>query len=313
MIGGNMKRDFLSLIDYSPSEIANLLSLAKQIKHSPSQFEDYLKGKSIALIFQKPSNRTRVSFETGIHQLGGNVIYLSPADIRLGVREPTADVAQTLSRYVNGIMARVFSHNDLMELAKYATVPVINGLSDLSHPCQAMADIFTVQERFPKLRGVRMAYVGDGNNMCNSLLVACAKTGMDLFVATPPGYEPNTRYLEAARIAARASGSTVMLTHSPKEAVRTAQVIYTDTWVSMGQEEEAQKRLKDFAGFQIDEALQAEADRSHIFMHCLPAHRGQEVTEGVIDGPHSVIFDQAENRLHVQKAIMIYLYTFKHL
>jgi ornithine carbamoyltransferase len=307
-----MKRDFLSLVDYSPYEITNLLSLAKQIKHNPRQAADYLRGKSLALIFQKPSNRTRVSFETGIHQLGGNAIYLSPEDINLGVREPTADVARTLSRYVNGIVARVFSHNDILELAKYATVPVINGLSDLSHPCQAMADIFTIQEKFPKLKGVRMAYIGDGNNMCNSLLVACAKTGIDLFVATPEGYEPEIRFVEAARIAARFSGSTIMLSHSPKEAVRTAQVIYTDTWVSMGQEEETEKRLRAFAGFQINEALQGEADRSHIFMHCLPAHRGQEVTDGVIDGPHSMVFDQAENRLHIQKAIMIYLYTFKH-
>ena len=307
-----MKRDFLTLVDYSSSEIVNLLSLAKQTKYNPRQSADFLRGKSFALIFQKPSNRTRVSFETGIHQLGGNAIYLSPEDISLGVREPTADVARTLSRYVHGIVARVFSHHDILELAKYASVPVINGLSDLSHPCQALADIFTIQEKFPQLKGVRMAYIGDGNNMCNSLLVACAKTGIDLFVATPEGYEPEARYVEAARIASRASGSTITLSHSPKEAVRTAQVIYTDTWVSMGQEEEAEKRLRAFAGFQVNETLQSEADRSHIFMHCLPAHRGQEVTEGVIDGKHSVIFDQAENRLHVQKAIMIYLYTFKH-
>ncbi len=307
-----MKRDFLSLKDFTEHETANLLSLAKQLKHSPRQTSDYLRGKSVALIFQKPSNRTRVSFETGIYQLGGNAIYLGPDDISLGKREPTADVARTLCRYVDGIVARVFSHKDLLDLAKYATVPVINGLSDLSHPCQAMADIYTIYERFPKLKGLKMAYIGDGNNMTNSLMIACAKTGIDFYAATPAGYEPDKTYLEAARAAAKASGSVVEVLHSPQEAIKGAHVVYTDTWVSMGQEEETVERLKDFVGFQVNDELVSLADKNYIFMHCLPAHRGQEVAESIIDGAHSVIFDEAENRLHMQKAIMVFLYTFKH-
>lgn len=306
-----MKRDFLSLKDYSSSEIESLLGLAKQLKQGPRQ-SDYLRGKSFALIFQKPSNRTRVSFETGIYQLGGNAIYLGPHDIDLGKREPTADIARTLTRYVDGIVARVFSHDDIMELARSSTVPVINGLSDFSHPCQAMSDIFTIQEVFANLKGLKLAYIGDGNNMTNSLLVACAKTGMSISVATPKGYEPNAAYVKLAQQAALKTGADIKLLNSPEEAIRGAHVVYTDTWVSMGQEEETAKRLKDFKGYQIDEKLVSLADKKFIFMHCLPAHRGQEVTEGVIDGSHSVIFDEAENRLHMQKAIMVFLHTFKH-
>ncbi|MBF0484945.1 MAG: ornithine carbamoyltransferase [Candidatus Omnitrophica bacterium] len=309
---GLMKRDFISLKDFSSGEISNLLSLAKQLKSNPRHGCDFLKGKSVALIFQKPSNRTRVSFETGIFQLGGNAIYLAPDDISLGKREPTADIAKTLSRYVDGIVARVFSHHDLLDLAKYATVPVINALSNLSHPCQVLADILTVQEKFGKLKGIKFAYIGDGNNMTNSLLMAGAKTGMAISVATPKGYEPDRGYVKAAEDAAKTTGAKIVLTHDPREAVKGAQVIYTDTWVSMGQEDEKTQRLKDFEGYQIDEKLASIADKNYIFMHCLPAHRGQEVTADVIDGPHSVIFDEAENRLHAQKAVMIYLHTFKH-
>ena len=307
-----MKRDFISLKDFTTQDIDVILSLASQLKKDPRQASDLLRGKSIALIFQKPSNRTRVSFETGIFQLGGNAIYLGPDDIDLGKREPTADVARTLSRYVGGIVARVFSHQDILDLAKYATVPVINGLSDLSHPCQAMTDIFTVQEKFGKLKGLKMAYIGDGNNMCNSLIMASVKVGLDLHIATPKGYDPDPAVFEFGQELAKTSGATIAMTHSPQEAAKGAQVIYTDTWVSMGQEEETAERLKDFAGFQIDDKIAALADKDHIFMHCLPAHRGQEVTQSVIDGPHSVIFDEAENRLHMQKAIMIFLYTSKH-
>ncbi|MBF0569603.1 MAG: ornithine carbamoyltransferase [Candidatus Omnitrophica bacterium] len=307
-----MKRDFLSLRDFSSQEILNLVSLGSQLKNNPRQDSDYLRGKSFALIFQKPSNRTRVSFETGIHQLGGNAIYLSPDDISLGKREPTADVARTLSRYVAGIVARVFSHADLVSLANSAAVPVINALSDLSHPCQALADILTAQERFGRLKGLKMAYIGDGNNMTNSLMIACAKVGMDMAIATPKGYEPNMDYVNAALRTARETGAQIIHARSPQEAVKGANVVYTDTWVSMGQEEETAKRFKDFEGFQVDEKLVAFADRDYIFMHCLPAHRGQEVSEGVIDGPHAVIFDEAENRLHMQKAVMIFLHTFKH-
>ncbi|MBF0387689.1 MAG: ornithine carbamoyltransferase [Candidatus Omnitrophica bacterium] len=307
-----MKKDFISLRDFTAQELLNLLVLANQVKQNPRQTADFLRGKSFALIFQKPSNRTRVSFETGIFQLGGNSVYLAPDDISLGKREPTEDIARTLSRYVDGIVARVFSHQDILDLAKFASVPVINGLSDLSHPCQAMADMFTIQEKFGSFKGLKMAYIGDGNNMTNSLLIAAAKLGMSMSVATPQGYEASADYVKAARECALKNGGTITLTNSPQEAVKGAQVIYTDTWVSMGQEEETTQRLKDFAGYQVDEKLLALASRDHIFMHCLPAHRGQEVSAAVIDGPRSVVFDEAENRLHMQKAIMIFLYTFKH-
>ena len=279
-----MKRDFISIKDFSALELTNLLSLAKQVKHNPRQTADFLRGKSIAMIFQKPSNRTRVSFETGIFQLGGNPIYLAPDDISLGKREPTADIAKTLSRYVDGIVARVFRHQDIVDLATYATVPVINGLSDLSHPCQAMADMFTIYEKFPSFKGLKLAYIGDGNNMASSLLIAAAKLGMNMSVATPKGYEANEDYVKFARECAVSSGSVITLTHSPQEAVKGAQIVYTDTWVSMGQEEETETRLKDFSGYQVDEKLLSLAASDHIFMHCLPAHRGQEVSGAVIDG-----------------------------
>ncbi|NLE65029.1 MAG: ornithine carbamoyltransferase [Elusimicrobia bacterium] len=307
-----MKRDFLSLSDYSSQEILNLLSLAKQLKLSPWQMSDLLKGKSIALIFQKPSNRTRVSFETGISDLGGNAIYLGPQDLDLGKRESTSDIAQTLSRYIDGIVARVFSHEDIIGLSKSSTVPVINALSDLLHPCQALADLLTVQERFLTFRNIRFAYVGDGNNMVNSLLMACAKVGMSMSVATPKGYDPDPAQLHAARDIAERTGAEIHLTHDPKEAVEGARVVYTDTWVSMGQEEESAERLQDFQGYQVDGDLMSRAAKDAIFMHCLPAHRGQEVSADVIDGPRSVVFDEAENRLHVQKAVMVHLFTFKH-
>jgi ornithine carbamoyltransferase len=306
-----LKRDFISLNDYSSGELQNLLILAKKLKKNPRRSSACLKGKSLALIFQKPSNRTRVSFETGIVQLGGNPIYLAPDDISLGKREPTADIAKTLSRYVDGIVARVFLHQDIVDLAKYAAVPVINGLSDLSHPCQVMADMLTIQENFSVFKGLKLAYVGDGNNMTNSLMIAAAKLGMDMAVATPKGYAPNNDYVSAARAAAALTGAKITLTQSPQDAVKGAHVVYTDTWVSMGQEEETARRLKDFAGYSVDAKLVSLADKKFIFMHCLPAHRGQEVSAEVIDGPHSVVFDEAENRLHMQKAIMISLFTAK--
>jgi ornithine carbamoyltransferase len=305
------KHDFLSIADHSSEDIASILKLAVQLKKNPRLNNGLLKGKSIAMIFQKPSNRTRVSFETGISQLGGNAIYLAPDDISLGKREPTADIARTLSRYVAGIVARVFSHKDLLELSQYATVPVINALSDLSHPCQALADILTVQEKFGRLKGLKFAYIGDGNNMTNSLMIACAKVGMHMTVAVPKGYEPSTDYIKKAQACAKTTGAKIVLTHDPVEAVKDANVLYTDTWVSMGQEKETAWRLKDFKRYQIDAKLAAKADKDYIFMHCLPAHRGQEVSADVIDGAHSVIFDEAENRLHIQKAIMVFLYNSK--
>lgn len=307
-----MKKDFISLRDFSAQDLNDMLSLALQLKQGPSRNSDHLKGKSFALIFQKPSNRTRVSFETGIFQLGGNSIYLAPDDISLGKREPTADIARTLARYVDGIVARVFYHQDILDLAKFAHVPVINGLSDVSHPCQAMADMLTIRERFGSLKGLKLAYIGDSNNMTNSLLIAAAKLGMSMSVASPKGYEMDTDYVKAARECAVLSGAVITLTQSPQEAVKGAQVVYTDTWVSMGQEEETKERLLDFEGFQVDEKLISLADKEHIFMHCLPAHRGQEVSAGVIDGPRSVVFDEAENRLHMQKAILVYLFSNKH-
>jgi len=305
------KRDFLSIAEHSSLDIASILKLAVQLKRDPGLHGSLLKGKSIALIFQKPSNRTRVSFETGIFQLGGNTIYLAPDDISLGKREPTADIARTLSRYVGGIVARVFAHKDLLELSQYSTVPVINALSNLSHPCQALADILTVQEKFGRLKGLKMAYIGDGNNMTNSLMQACAKVGMDMSVAAPKGYEPSSDNIKKAQASARSTGAKITLTHDPVEAAKGANVLYTDTWVSMGQEKETAVRLKAFKGYQIDGKLAAKADKDYIFMHCLPAHRGQEVSKEVIDGTHSVIFDEAENRLHIQKAIMVFLYNSK--
>ncbi len=302
-----MKRDFISLKSYTNAELVKLLSIAGRLKKAKHQITDDLKGKTIGLIFQKPSNRTRVSFEVGIHQLGGNCIYLGPEEINLGKRETTSDVAQTLSRYLDGIVARTFSHQDVVELAKFATVPVINGLTDLSHPCQAMADMLTIHENFGSFKGIKFAYVGDGNNVCHSLMIISAKLGVHMTVAHPKGFAPLDIVTKAAFELAKETKAQITLTTDPVAAVKGAQVIYADTWVSMGQEEEAKKRLKIFENYQINKQLVAKADNKYIFMHCLPAHRGQEVTEEIIDGPHSVIFDQAENRLHVQKAILLHL------
>ncbi|MCC6759359.1 MAG: ornithine carbamoyltransferase [Candidatus Omnitrophica bacterium] len=302
-----MKRDFISLKSYTNAELAKLLDDASRLKKAKNRITNDLKGKTIGLIFQKPSNRTRVSFEVGIHQLGGNCIYLGPEEINLGKRETTSDVAHTLSRYLDGIVARTFSHQDVVELAKFSTVPVINGLTDLSHPCQAMADMLTIKEHFGKLKGIKMAYVGDGNNVCHSLMIICAKLGVHLTVAHPKGFAPLDKVCDAASEMAVDTKAKITVTTDPKEAVKGAQVIYADTWVSMGQEEEAKKRLKIFENYQINSKITASADKKYIFMHCLPAHRGQEVTEDIIDGPHSVIFDQAENRLHVQKAVLLRL------
>ncbi|MDP2654572.1 MAG: ornithine carbamoyltransferase [Candidatus Omnitrophota bacterium] len=301
-----MKRDLIALKDYRPEEITGLLDLADELKRTRALRDD-LKGKTLALIFQKPSNRTRVSFEVGIRQLGGNCIYLGPEEINLGVRETTADVAKTLSRYVDGLVARTFSHKDVVDLAEHATVPVINGLCDLYHPCQALADLMAIRERFKAFQGITLAYIGDGNNVCHSLMIGCAKIGMNMKIAAPKGYEPNPAILKNAQAFAKGSGAKIEVLRKPEDAARGAQVIYADVWVSMGQEKEAKKRLKDLKGYQINAKLAKLADPNYIFMHCLPAHRGQEVTEDVIDGPHSIIFDQAENRLHAQKAVLVAL------
>ena len=302
-----MTEHLISLEHLTEDQIMALLDQALLLKTRPGLHRDALQGRSVGLIFQKPSNRTRVSFEVGVHQLGGNCLYLGPEEINLGKRETTADVAATLSRYLDAIVARTFRHEDIVELAATATIPIINGLSDLYHPCQALADLLSVKERFGSFAGLTFAYIGDGNNVCHSLLLGCAKVGLALNVATPAGYEPDPAVLATAMQAARAHQTPIRVMRSPQDAVDGAQVIYTDVWTSMGQEEEREQRLRTFADFQINAALTARAHPEHIFMHCLPAHRGEEVTAEVIDGPHSIVFDQAENRLHAQKAVLLSL------
>jgi ornithine carbamoyltransferase len=302
-----MKRDFVTEYDLTPKEISQIFALTSKLKKNKGKISAELRGKTVGLIYQKPSLRTRVSFEVGIHQLGGNCIYLGPDEINLGKRETTHDVAQTLSRYLDGIVARVYSHQTVVDLAKYASVPVINGLCDLYHPCQALTDVYSVLEKFGTLKKKTLAYIGDGNNVCHSLMLVCAKMGLNMTIATPENYEPNTEILETAQELAKTTGVKVTVSRDPKDAVKGAHVIYSDVWVSMGQEDETQKRLKDFHGFQINKNLTSWADKNYIFMHCLPAHRGEEVAADVIDSTHSIVFDQAENRLHVQKAILIFL------
>lgn len=299
-------RDFIEFTDYSKEEIEYLLQLAIDIKKKQKSGEVYqpLKGKTIGLIFEKSSTRTRVSFEVGMFQLGGHALFLSKNDIQIGRGETISDTAQVLSRYLDGIMIRTFAHSNVIELAKYADIPVINGLSDDAHPCQVLADFQTVLEHKGQLKGLKMAYVGDGNNMAHSLMLGAAKLGVHVSVASPEGYEPNPAIVEQAKSIAQETGSQVVVTRSPEEAVKDADIIYTDVWASMGFEEEQQAREAAFADYQVNEELVKGAKNNYIFLHCLPAHRGEEVSEGVIDGPNSAIFDQAENRLHAQKALM---------
>ena len=301
-----MKKDLISIGSLSSKEIDGLFSLTDKLKKNKARFNKVLSGKTLALIFQKPSNRTRVSFEVGMYQLGGYSLYLSPGEINLGVRESIKDVAKTLSRYVDGIVLRTFEHKNALEMAKYADVPVINGLSDFSHPCQALADVYTIKEKLKKLKGKTLAYVGDGNNVCNSLLYTSAKAGLNMNVATPKGYEPGGGVFEAAKVIAK-NGVRINLFHKAQEAVKNADVIYTDVWASMGQEKETAKRKKLFKDFQVNKKLMKLAKKNVLIMHCLPAHRGEEITDEVIDSKNSVVFDQAENRMHVQKAILIKL------
>jgi ornithine carbamoyltransferase len=302
-----MKRDLITLLDYSSAEIISLIDSADRLKKQKGKLRADLKGKSVALVFQKPSNRTRVSFEVGVYELGGHCLYLGPDQINLGKRESTYDVAKTLSRYVHCIVARVFDNKDIVELAQHADVPVINALCDLYHPCQALADIQTIREQFGKFKGLNVAYVGDGNNVFHSLMVACAKVGINVRFAGPKGYDPNPAIVKRAMVIAKENKCTIELGRDPKEAVKGAHVIYSDVWVSMGQEKETARRIKEFKGYQINSDLIKPADKNYIFMHCLPAHRGLEVTADIIDGKHSVIFDQAENRLHAQKAVLLKL------
>ncbi|MGE5309398.1 MAG: ornithine carbamoyltransferase [Deltaproteobacteria bacterium] len=301
-----MKKDLLTIAEMSTKEINELFALTADLKKSPEKHSSALKGKSLALIFEKPSNRTYVSFQVGMFELGGNSIYLGPEQIKLGVRETIHDVAKTLSRFVDGIMLRTFGHDKVLDMAKNAGVPVINGLSDFAHPCQALADVFTIKEKYGKFKDVDVAYIGDGNNVCHSLMFCCAKVGLNINIATPAGYEPDKGMVEGALKAAKESGSRIQLFTDPKKAVKGVDVIYTDVWASMGQEQEAQKRKKDFKDFQVSKGLASLADKDYLIMHCLPAHRGEEIDD-VIDSDHSIVFDQAENRLHVQKAILIKL------
>jgi ornithine carbamoyltransferase len=299
-------RDVLCLQDFTREELETILKTAEMMKiwNKIGKPHRVLEGKTLAMIFQKPSTRTRISFEVGIYQLGGYGLYLNAQDLQLRRGETIADTARVLSRYVDGIMARVYAHKDVEDLAKYASVPVINGLSDFSHPCQALADYQTILEKKGRIQGVKVVYVGDGNNVAHSLMVAGTKLGANVVVATPEGYEPDEKVIKWAEQNAAESGGSFELLHDPVQAVKDADVIYTDVWTSMGQEAEAEERRKIFRPFQVNKDLVKHAKPDYIFMHCLPAHRGEEVTDDVIDSPNSVVFDQAENRLHAQKAVM---------
>ena len=302
------QKHLVSLKDYSRADIDEIFALTDKLKQDPLAYRDALRGKSLAMLFQKPSTRTRVSFEVGMFQLGGTALYLGSSDIQLHRGETIADTARVLSRYVDAIMARVFAHQDIMDLAKYGTVPVINGLSDLLHPVQALADYYTLRERRGKLEGLKIAYVGDGNNVCHELILGATKLGMAIAVAAPAGYEQNPLILKSAiRDAQKARSPEPVVTADPMEAVADADVIYTDAWTSMGQEAESEKRVSAFQGFTVSSEMLAAARPECLFMHCLPAHRGEEVAAEVIDGPQSVVFDEAENRLHVQKALLLLL------
>jgi ornithine carbamoyltransferase len=297
-------QDFLSIRDFSPEEIRQLLTLAGTIKAHPGRYTESLKGQTLAMIFEKPSLRTRVSFDVGIHQLGGFSLYLSPAEINLGKRESIPDVARNLERMVQGIMIRTFAHAIVDEMARYAHVPVINGLTDYSHPCQAMADYLTVLETRGRLEGIKLAFIGDGNNVAHSLMFGGARLGVTVTVVTPKGYEPAEDAVCWTREEGARTGARLVLTNDPEEGIRDADVVYTDVWASMGQETEADARKKVFLPYQVNQALFSKAKPDAVFMHCLPAHRGEEVTDEVIDSPRSVVFQEAENRLHAQKAIM---------
>ncbi|HVZ80549.1 MAG TPA: ornithine carbamoyltransferase [bacterium] len=299
-------RHFLTLTDHSPKEIQGLLALAGRIKKSPARFSTALKGQCLAMIFEKNSTRTRVSFEVGMAQLGGHALFLGKQDIQMGKSETVPDTARVLSRFVQGIMIRTFSQATVEELAEHATVPVINGLSDSHHPCQALADLLTIQEHYGKLRGLQGVYVGDGNNVAHSLMEACAKVGMHLRLVCPPGYRPDAKVLAQVQKEGKTTGSKFETTEKVAGSVRGADWVYTDVWTSMGQEAENQMRLKAFQGYQVNERLMGEAPKA-IFLHCLPAHRGEEVSAGVLEGPRSRVWDQAENRMHAQKALLVTL------
>jgi ornithine carbamoyltransferase len=306
----NMKgKSLISINDLTLEEIYQIFDLAKSLKEKLLAGEPHklLEGKTLGMIFSKPSTRTRISFEVGIYQLGGIGLYFNQNDLQLKKSENIQDTAKVLSRYLSGIMIRTFDHQDVIDLAKYGSIPVINGLTDLLHPCQVLTDLFTVREKKRKLQGLKLAYIGDGNNMAHSLLHGCSKVGMDIAIASPSGYKPNEEIVKHSRINANYMNSKIEILDDPVAAVKNADVVYTDVWASMGQEAEAQERKKKFQKFQVNPQLVKNAKEDYIFMHCLPAHRGEEVVDEVADSPNSVIFDEAENRLHVQKAIMALL------
>jgi ornithine carbamoyltransferase len=303
----SLSSDLLTGTEWNAARVQELFRVAVALKTHPERYKSALAGRFLAMIFEKPSLRTRVTFEVGIASLGGTAIYLDHADTHLGDRESIPDVGRCLSRWVHGIVARVFSQDALDILAAHATVPVINALSDVYHPCQTLSDFFTLEEKFGSARGINLAYVGDGNNVCHSLMVAGAHVGAHVRIATPAGYEPDAKIVAAARQDAAAMQGTIELFRSPEEAVSGAQAVYTDVWASMGQESETKARAAIFASYQVNAALMSQAAPGAVFLHCLPAHRGSEVTDEVMDSPQSIVFDQSENRLHVQKAILLML------
>lgn len=304
-----LSKDFLTLADFTSEEIKHFIFLGLELKEKQKKGIIYqpLKGKTLGMIFEKSSTRTRVSFEVGMIQLGGHALFLSQRDIQIGRGETIADTARVLSRYVDGIMMRTDDQQKLVEMARYSTIPIINGLSDLYHPTQAIADFMTVYEYKGKLQGLKLAYLGDGNNVAHSLLIGGAKLGMSIAIASPSGYEPKKEIVELAEEEAMKTGSKILITNDPKEAIEDADVVYTDVWASMGQEEEKELRKKIFAPYQVNQALVIRAKEDYIFMHCLPAYRELEVTEEILEGKHSVVFDEAENRLHAHKAILVAL------
>ncbi len=304
-------KDFLSLKEIEPQDLEILFRLADKMKKNPAQFLNKLKGKTLALLFQKPSVRTRVSFQVGMSQLGGSSVYMDPQEMPLGERESIKDVARVFSRYCDLVVARTYAHGLIEEFAKHSTTPVVNGLSDSYHPCQTVADLFTIREKFGDLKKINIAYIGDGNNVLNSLLYGVAKTGANLSVANPRGYEPNEEILKDIKLISKDTGAKIAVSNNPFTAIKNAHVIYTDVWVSMGQEKQREQRLRDFQPFQVNAAIVNKAPKDSIFMHCLPAHRGEEITDEVIEHPRSAIFDQAENRLHTQKALIYLLLTRK--
>jgi ornithine carbamoyltransferase len=299
--------DLLTGTEWNAARIEDLFRLSADVKARPGHYGSALAGKFLVVILEKPSLRTRVTFEVGMRSLGGTSIFLDQTVSRLGERESIPDVARNLSRWVQGIVARVFEQSELDQLAEFGSVPVINALSDRFHPCQAYADFFTLRERYETLRGLKVAYIGDGNNVCHSLMITAARVGAEMRIATPARYEPDASIVAESREAARETRGTIELFHSPEDAVAGAQAVYTDVWASMGQENEAAARAKIFAPYQVNDALMKHAAPNALFMHCLPAHRGAEVTDSVMDSPRSIVFDQAENRLHVQKAILLML------